>query len=112
DQRVIFKSADNRTIALVGRAGGADLAHADFCGRFGLEIANAGQDAMKDFVAETLAAHFGTEAKKFVGRAEAVRWSRERWVLGAGSVASPGGGNNRRTLAEPVHDRIFLAGEA
>jgi len=112
DQRVIFKSNDSRTIALIGRAGGTDLAYADFCGRFGLEIGNAGEGAMKDFVAETLAAHFGAESKKSIGRAEAVRWSRERWILGAGSVAAPGGGNNRRTLGEPVHERIFLAGEA
>lgn len=112
DQRVIFKSADSRTIALVGRAGGTDLAYADFCGRFGVEMANAGEGAMTDFVVQTLAAHFGAESKKSIGRAEAVRWSHDRWILGAGSVASPGGGNNRRALGEPVHDRIFLAGEA
>ena len=112
DQRAIFKSSDRRTVALIGRVGGTDLAFADFCGRFGLEMANAGEDVMKDFVAETLVSHFGAESRKSIGRAEAVRWSRERWILGAGSVASPGGGNNRRALGEPVHDRIFLAGEA
>jgi monoamine oxidase len=112
DQRVIFKSSDARTVGLVGRAGGTDLAYADFCGRFGLEMANAGEAAMRAFVLETIASHFGTEAKKFMGRSEAVRWSRERFILGASSVAAPGGGNNRRALGEPVHDRIFLAGEA
>ncbi len=112
DQRAIFKSNDSRTIALIGRAGGTDLAFADFCGRFGLEMANAGEAAMKDFVAETLAAHFGAESKKLIGRAEAVRWSQEPWILGAGSVAAPRGGSYRRALGEPVHDRIFLAGEA
>jgi len=112
DQRVIFKSNDGRAIGLIGRAGGTDLAYAEFCGRFGLEIANAGEGAMRDFVAETLVSHFGAESKKFMGRSEAVRWSRERWVLGAGSVAAPGSGNNRRALGEPVHERIFLAGEA
>src|SRR5690606_4666069 len=78
----------------------------------GREMANAGEDVMTDFVVQTFAAHFGAESKKYVGRAEAVRWSHDRWILGAGSVASPGGGNNRRALAEPVHDRILLAGEA
>jgi monoamine oxidase len=112
DQRVIFKSNDGRTIGLTGRAGGTHLAHADFCGLFGLEVANAGEGAMRDFVIETLVSHFGAESKKFLGKSEAVRWSRERWVQGAGSVASPGSGNNRRALGEPVHDRIFLAGEA
>jgi hypothetical protein len=112
DQRVIFKSNDGRAVGLIGRAGGTDLAYAEFCGRFGLEIANAGEGAMRDFVAETLVSHFGAESRKFMGRSEAVRWSRERFILGAGSVAAPGSGNNRRALGEPVHERIFLAGEA
>jgi monoamine oxidase len=112
DQRVIFKSNDGRTIGLIGRAGGTDLAYAEFCGRFGLEVANAGEGAMRDFVGEALTAHFGADSRKFMGRSEAARWSRERFILGAGSVAAPGGGNNRRALSEPIHDRVFLAGEA
>jgi hypothetical protein len=112
DQRVIFRTGDGRTIALVGRVGGSDLAFAEFSGRFGLEMSNAGNAAMADFVGEVLASHFGAESKKHMGRFEVVRWSREPWILGAGSVAAPGSGANRRLLAEPIHDRIFLAGEA
>jgi monoamine oxidase len=112
DQRVIFRTGDGRTIALVGRVGGSDLAFAEFSGRFGLEMSNAGNGAMADFVGEVLASHFGAESKKHMGRFEVVRWSREPWILGAGSVAAPGSGANRRLLAEPIHDRIFLAGEA
>lgn len=112
DQRVIFKTDDSRSIALVGRVGGSDLAYADFCGRFGLQMSNAGNAAMRDFVAETFAAHFGAESKKAIGRSEAVRWSREPWILGSASVAAPGSSPNRRLLGLPVHDRIFFAGEA
>ncbi len=112
DQRIVFRSDDGRTIALVGRVGGTDLAYAEFCGRFGLEISNAGDAAMRDFVVETLGAHFGAEAKKSMGRSEIVRWSREPWILGAASVAAPGSSANRRALAAPVHGRIYFAGEA
>jgi monoamine oxidase len=112
DQRVIFRTSDDRTIALVGNVGGADLAYAEFCGRFGREMSNAGDAAMRDFVAETLSAHFGADAKNFIGRSESVRWSRAPWILGAISAAAPGSGMNRRILAEPIYDRIFLAGEA
>jgi monoamine oxidase len=112
DQRVIFKTGDGRTIALIGRVGGSDLAFAEFSGRFGREISEAGDRAMADFVGEVLISHFGAESKKSMGRSEAVRWSREPWVLGGSSVAAPGSGANRRVLAEPIHDRIFLAGEA
>jgi monoamine oxidase len=112
DQRAVFKTSDGRTIAIVGQVGGSSLAYAEFCGRFGREIADAGIETMADFVGEVLASHFGAESNKKMGRFEAMRWSREPWVLGGTSVAAPGSGANRRLLAEPIHDRIFLAGEA
>jgi monoamine oxidase len=112
DQRAVFKTSDGRTIALVGKVGGSSLAYAEFSGRFGREISGAGPADMADFVGEVLKSHFGAESKIHIGRFEAMRWSREPWILGGNSVAAPGSGANRRLLAEPIHDRIFLAGEA
>jgi monoamine oxidase len=112
DQRAVFKTSDGRTIALVGQIGGTSLSYAEFSGRFGREIADAGIAAMADVVGEVLVSHFGADSKKQIGRYEAMRWSREPWILGGNSVAAPGSGANRRLLAEPIHDRIFLAGEA
>ena len=112
DQRAIFRAGDARNVALVGRVGGSDLAYAEFCGRFGREMSDAGGAAMAAFVSDLLADHFGAEARKYMGRSEAVRWSREQWVLGGVSAAAPGSGANRRLLAEPVSERIFFAGEA
>lgn len=112
DQRVIFKTNNARAVSLVGRVGGTDLAYAEFAGRFGREMSDAGNAAMAAFVGDLLAAHFGADAKKAMGRSEAVRWSREPWILGGVSVAAPGSGANRRLLAAPVSERIFFAGEA
>jgi monoamine oxidase len=112
DERVLFKTADRRTFALQGRVGGSDLAFADFAGGFGRELEGAADGAMIEFVRDNLAAHFGADAKKRVGRAEAVRWGKDPWVLGGFSAAAPGAAMSRRILMEPVHDRIFIAGEA
>jgi len=112
DQRIVFKVANARAVSLVGRVGGTDLAYAEFTGRFGREMADAGEAAMLAFVSDLLAAHFGADAREEIGRAEAVRWSRDPWILGATSAAAPGSSANRRLLAEPAHDRIFFAGEA
>lgn len=112
DQRVIFKTDDARSLALVGRVGGTDLAYAELAGRFGRELSDAGDPAVHAFLEDLLVQHFGTDARKFIGRSEVVRWSREPWILGGISAAAPGSGNNRRALAEPVHDRIYFAGEA
>ena len=112
DQRLVFKSESARMVALTGRVGGGDLAVADFSGRFGAGISREGEAAMKAFVSELLADHFGADARKRIGRSEAVHWSREPWILGGVSAAAPGQGASRRILGEPVHDRIFFAGEA
>jgi monoamine oxidase len=112
DQRVIFKKSDHRNVALVGRVGGSDLAYAEFCGRFGREVSDAGDAAMAAFVGDLFAEHFGADARKQIGRTEVARWSREPWILGGNSAASPGSGGNRRALAEPAHERIYFAGEA
>jgi monoamine oxidase len=112
NERMIFKTSDRRATALVGRVGGTDLAYAEFPGRFGRELSDAGEAAMAAFVGEIIADHFGTEAKNRIGRTEAVRWSKEPWIMGGISAAAPGTALSRGVLAEPVHDRIFLAGEA
>lgn len=112
DQKIIFKGSGPSAISLVGRAGGSDLCLAEFSGGFGREMSGKGEAAMAAFVIEQLVEHFGADAKKSIGRVEAVRWSADALVLGGTSVAAPGRGANRRVLAEPLFDRMFLAGEA
>ncbi len=112
DQRILFKSMDARNISMLARAGGSDICFAEFSGTFGREMSAKGEAAMRDFVAEQFTEHFGAEAKKYLGSAEAVRWSADPFILGGTSAAAPGRGGNRRILSEPLFDRMFLAGEA
>lgn len=112
DQKILFKTADSRAISMTGRAGGTDICFADFSGNFGKDISSKGDAAMTDFLASQIVEHFGAEAKKFIGRTEAVRWSANPLILGGMSAAAPGKGGNRKILSEPLFDRMFLAGEA
>ena len=112
DERIVFKSANARTAALLGRAGGGDLAYADIAGRFGRELAAAGEPAMLAFLSELMLAQFGSEAPGKIGRTEVIRWDKEPFVLGGFSAAAPGAAASRRVLIEPVGDRLFFAGEA
>jgi monoamine oxidase len=111
DERVVFWAGNERTAALVGRAGGSDLAYADIAGRFGRELAAAGEPAMLAFLSELMAAQFGSEALGKIGRTEVIRWSADPLILGGFSAAAPGAASSRRVLIEPV-DRLFFAGEA
>jgi monoamine oxidase len=66
---------------------------------------------MIEFAGDWIASLFGANAKKAIKRSYATRWNEEPFVLGAMSVAAPGGGDARRILAEPL-GRVWLAGEA
>lgn len=91
---------------------GAELAIAYFGGRFALEMEAAGEAATIEMARVALADMFGSSILDHVEKAVATRWSADPHTLGAYSCARPGHGDKRRVLAEPVGERLFLAGEA
>ncbi|HVT54513.1 MAG TPA: NAD(P)/FAD-dependent oxidoreductase [Xanthobacteraceae bacterium] len=112
DERVIFKTANTRSVMFTMRPGGSDLVYADFGGAFGRELSAAGDAAIADFLKKFLAEHFAGGKNLDFGRIDVARWSREPYVLGGTSSAAPGAGGSRRVLMQPLHERVFFAGEA
>jgi len=110
---VVFEKADGtRTAALLANVSGTPLAMVDVAGKFGRELASGGEAAMTAFALDWLANLFGADVKKAVGRTAATQWNDDPWILGAFSAAPPGGQPARRTLMDPVRDRLWFAGEA
>jgi len=110
---LVFEKADSaKTAALLANVSGTSLAMVEVGGRFGRDLSDQGDEAMIDFASEWLAGLFGDDVKKAIRRTHATRWNAEPWVRGAFSAASPGGQGARKTLMEPLHDRIWFAGEA
>ena len=68
--------------------------------------------AFPGWYAAWLSGLYGTDMKKAVKRTHATRWSSDPWVLGSTAIALVAGQPSRRTLMEPVRERIFFAGEA
>jgi monoamine oxidase len=112
DDLVFEKSNDTHTAALLANVSGTPLCVIDVGGAFGRELSAQGEAAMVDYASEWLAELFGAELKKAIRRTHATRWDSEPWVLGASSVAAPGGEVARRTLMEPINEAIWFAGEA
>ncbi len=94
-------------------------------GRFGRPIAEAfidaaaaraleplGEAARIDFVLAQFAAMYGSAFPRRVRAARASCWGVTPWVWGGYAAMTPGGGDPRRVLAEPVAGRLFFAGEA
>jgi monoamine oxidase len=54
---------------------------------------------------------FGSDLRKRVRKAAATHWSSDVFINGAYSCAKPGHGDARKAFANPIRERIFLAGE-
>lgn len=112
DELIFEKTEGPRTAALLANLSGTALCQIDVGGAFGRELAAAGEAAMIGFATEWLARLFGSRAVQSVRRAAATAWDRDPWSRGAYSAAAPSAQPCRRTLMEPLHERIWLAGEA
>jgi monoamine oxidase len=112
DGVVLEKSDSSRTAALLANISGTALCTVEVAGRFGRELASAGDKAMIAFAIDWLAGLYGADIRKAIKRTHATAWNADPLTLGAFSAAALGGQSARGTLAEPLRDRLFFAGEA
>jgi monoamine oxidase len=112
DELVLEKAGGRQTAAIFGNMSGSTICVIDIGGNFGRDLSAKGEAAMIDFAINWLGGLYGTDMKGAVKRRHATRWNNEPWVLGAVSAAAPGAQSSRKILAEPISNRIFLAGEA
>jgi monoamine oxidase len=112
DELVFEKAADPRTAAVLGNVSGSRLSVVEIAGKLAADLAGDGEAAMKTFAIDWLVGLFGSDLKRAVERTHATRWTKEPWVLGAFSAAAPGGQWARKTLSEPLDERLWFAGEA
>jgi monoamine oxidase len=112
DELVFERSQSRQTAAIFGNMAGSTICVIDVGGNFGRDLSAKGEAAMIDFAITWLGGLYGTDIKGAVKRRHATRWNNEPWVLGATSAAAPGAQAARKTLTEPLSNRIFLAGEA
>jgi monoamine oxidase len=112
DELVFEKSENRQTAAIFANAFGSSLCMIDIAGNFGRELSARGEGPMIDFAIEWVAGLYGNEVKSSIKRRHAMRWNEAPWVLGAASVAVPGGQSVRKVMMEPLGGRLFFAGEA
>jgi monoamine oxidase len=81
-------------------------------GDFAWELSAAGEAAAVDFAVQSLVRSFGFNIEKQIGRSAMTDWGANPYTRGAYAAARPGCAPARKTLMEPVGERIFFAGEA
>ena len=67
---------------------------------------------MTAFAVEELGALMGSDFRRRLHPLAETAWATDPWALGSYSHALPGRAGCRATLAAPVENRIFFAGEA
>lgn len=91
---------------------GHDIAVGFVGGAFGWELSRAGEAEAVDFALGEFGKMMGADARKHFVKGHMSGWADNPLTLGAYSAARPGRSASRDTLAEPIGDRVFFAGEA
>jgi monoamine oxidase len=90
---------------------GRPIAVTHIAGDFAREMERRGEPEMIGFALDTLVKVFGSDIRRRVVKSVTTHWSSDPYINGAYSCAKPGHADARKIFAEPLHDRIFLAGE-
>ncbi len=89
-----------------------DLIVCNFGGNYARDISNSGPEAAKAHVRDLLVSMIGGQARAVLGEASFPAWWTDPWSRGSYSIVKPGFMGAREALAEPIGNRIWLAGEA
>ena len=112
DESVLAKVSGNAVPALLrGRVNGSDLHVLTFGGAPAREIGEKGEEAALRLARGFLNTAFGRSHGEAVTEVACSRWTTDPLIRGALAAALPGQGAQRRLFAEPVQNRILLAGE-
>jgi monoamine oxidase len=91
---------------------GRPLIEGYFGGGLAIELEAGGDKAFFDFAVAELVGLFGSDFARRLKFIAVHCWGRDPFALGSYSSALPGFADGRATLAAPVDDRLFFAGEA
>lgn len=104
-------SPDTRPLNFELHPFGRPIAVAHVGGSVAKELAMAGPETMKGLAIETLVKAFGADIRQRIVASATTGWTMDEHIGGAYSGAAPSKAEARKVFSEPVHDRLFLAGE-
>jgi monoamine oxidase len=112
DSRVFGRTDRVGTGAYHLRPFGRPVIECYFGGEHARRLEGGGDDAFFDFAAAELSDVFGASFARRIKPIALHRWSADPFARGSYSYAAPGKADCRASLAAPVDDRLFFAGEA
>jgi monoamine oxidase len=108
-----YPASDETAVLYLMQPCGKPMAYAFVGGSAARALERAADSDVRDAVLAPLRRLLGsTTVERTYGGAVVTRWADDPFALGSYSIAKPGGAAARAVLAEPILDRVFLAGEA
>lgn len=98
---------------ITAKVWGENIAMLLVLGTLAERLENDGEEAMIDYTLTTMASMFGSSVNRdnLVARSHH-SWLKDEWSLGCVSYAPPGAVPLRQSLAKPINNQLFFAGEA
>ena len=112
DAHVAYVHATNEAVRFQIRPFDENIAVAYMAGQFARSISKIGEDEMTAFAVDRLVDAFGTDIRNVITAMKATGWCEDPHIRGGYSTARLGYADDRLTLAEPVGERLYFAGEA
>lgn len=103
---------DQRAAEFLVRPFGAPMVVCTVGGSLALDLESMSERVHFEFAMEALRSMLGTSADKGLAAQASTSWGRNPLVLGSVASARPGQMSAREVLRDPLHDSVFLAGEA
>ena len=108
-----YPATDERGVLYLLRPCGHAMAYAMVGGSMARALEPESDAAIRDVVLDPLRGLLGTAlVERCFGPAAVSRWGSDPFAFGSYAIARPGGAGARAVLAEPLFERVHLAGEA
>jgi monoamine oxidase len=112
DSRCFGRTDRTETAAYHLRPFGRPMIESYFGGPLAAELEKGGEAAFFDFASAELSGLFGADFRRRIKPLATHCWAADPLSRGSYSYALPGKADYRATLAAPVEERLFFAGEA
>lgn len=107
------KGKDTEVPFIMTQVYGENIAMLFVLGKLAERLETEGEEAMLDYALTRMADMFDTPTNRdnLVAKSHH-SWLKDEWSLGCVSYAPPGAVPHRHTLAKPINNQLFFAGEA
>ena len=111
-ERIDYSNGDDINFAFNLRCSGWPYIYTAVAGRQARWLERQPPAEMEQLMMSALIDTFGSDIRNKIIKFKSSAWSGDPFIKGAYSASQPGQADQRKVLATPIADRLFIAGEA